>query len=291
MRIVDDRILLSATDLMRFAGCVHATALDLSWLQGQGPAPREDPDDARLLQKQGDAHEAAHLDRLKSEGRYVVEIERGDLARDAETTREALARGPDVVFQGALLSGNWGGWSDFLERVPTPSRLGDFSYEVTDTKLKRRPHPKHVLQLVLYSDLLAEIQDLAPAFAHIELGDGKRVSLRLTDYVHYARAMRARLEAFIADPAPVRPVPCADCVLCRWADHCQGVWDAEDSLFNVAGITRTQVKKLESSAVSSMADGDFAVATHPDTTFCPHRPDAVTQTPGQRDPATWRGRR
>ncbi len=148
-----------------------------------------------------------------------------------------------------------------------------------------------MLQLVLYSDLLAEIQDLAPAFAHIELGDGKRVSLRLTDYVHYARAMRARLEAFIADPAPVRPVPCADCVLCRWADHCQGVWDAEDSLFNVAGITRTQVKKLESSAVSSMADGDFAVATHPDTTFCPHRPDAVTQTPGQRDPATWRGRR
>ncbi len=94
MRIVDDRILLSATDLMRFAGCVHATALDLSWLQGQGPAPREDPDDARLLQKQGDAHEAAHLDRLKSEGRYVVEIERGISHATLKQRVRRLPEGP-----------------------------------------------------------------------------------------------------------------------------------------------------------------------------------------------------
>lgn len=34
-----------------------------------------------------------------------------------------------------------------------PSDLGAFSYEVADTKLKRSVHPKHVLQLVLYSEL------------------------------------------------------------------------------------------------------------------------------------------
>ena len=61
MRDLDGRILLSASDLMRFTGCAHATTLDLAYLQGHGLTPRDDSDDARHLQKQGAAHEAAHL--------------------------------------------------------------------------------------------------------------------------------------------------------------------------------------------------------------------------------------
>jgi uncharacterized protein len=252
MRDIGGNILFSATDLMRFMGCAHATTLDLARLRGDGPEPREDTEDAGLLQKQGDAHEAAHLAGLKADGRVVLEIPRGDLRQNAETTRAALAEGPEVVFQGAFLSGNWGGWSDFLERVKRPSALGSFSYEVTDTKLKRRPHPKHVLQLVLYSDLLTEIQGLAPEFAHVELGNGSRATLRLSNYAAYARMARSRLEGFVADPQPTRPIPCADCALCRWGDHCTGVWQAEDSLFNVANISRSQVKKLEAAGLMTM---------------------------------------
>ena len=128
MRDLDGRILLSASDLMRFTGCAHATTLDLAYLQGHGLTPRDDSDDARLLQNQGAADEAAQLTRLMDDGRSVVEIERSGLAKDAEATRAALAEGPDVVFQGAFVSGNWGGWSDFLERVERPSALGSFSY-------------------------------------------------------------------------------------------------------------------------------------------------------------------
>lgn len=252
MRDLDGRIFLSASDLMRFMGCAHATTLDLAHMRGTGPEPREDSEDAALLQKQGDAHEAAHLARLQEAGRGVVEIARGGLAENAGATRTALVAGPDVVFQGAFLSGNWGGWSDFLERVEKPSALGPFSYEVADTKLKRRPHPKHVLQLVLYSDLLTEIQGTPPEFAHVELGDGTRATLRLSDYSAYARMARERLETFVAEPQPTRPMSCADCGLCRWADHCESVWQAEDSLFNVANISRGQVKKLEAAGVGTM---------------------------------------
>ncbi len=253
MRVLDGGILFSGTDLMRFMGCAHATTLDLMRLRGVGPEPGEDTEDAALLQKQGDAHEAAYLEKLKSEGKAVLEIPRGDLVADAKATRDALAQGAEVVFQGAFLSGAWGGWSDFLLRVDRPSGLGPFSYEVADTKLKRRPHPKHVLQLVLYSDLLTEVQGVAPEFAHVELGTGERATLRLADYAHYARAARGRLEAFVADPQPTRPVPCTDCGLCRWADHCESVWQAEDSLFNVANISRGQVKKLEAAGITTMA--------------------------------------
>ncbi len=252
MRNIDGQILLSASDLMRFMGCSHATMLDLAHMRGQGPVPRQDSDDVALLQKQGDAHEASHLAKLKASGVSVVEIARSDLAENAQATRAALARGPQIVFQGAFLADNWGGWSDFLERVERPSRLGAFSYEVTDTKLKRRPHPKHVLQLVLYSDLLAQIQGTAPEFAHVELGNGTRARLRLADYEAYARMARSRLESFLESPGPTRPVPCADCALCRWGDHCNSVWQAEDSLFNVANISRVQVKKLENAGIQTM---------------------------------------
>ncbi|WP_208645066.1 TM0106 family RecB-like putative nuclease [Rhizobium gallicum] len=253
MRLIEGRqILLSASDLMRFMGCSHATALDLAYMRGKGPVPREDSDDAALLQKQGNAHEAAHLAKLKALGVSVIEIVRSDLADNARETRVALAKGPQVLFQGALLGGKWGGWSDFLERVERPSDFGPFSYEVTDTKLKRRPHPKHVLQLVLYSDLLTQVQGVAPEFAHVELGDGSRARLRLADYQAYARMARQRLEAFLEKPAPTRPIPCADCGLCRWGDHCESQWQAKDSLFNVANITRTQVKKLEAVGITSM---------------------------------------
>lgn len=264
MRTFDGHLMLSASDLMRFMGCAHALTLDIHRLNGLGvssmeaedgaalPQPREGSEDAELLQKLGYAHEAAYLEQLKSKNVTDIEIQQDDLRAAAKATQEALEKGPDVVFQGALLGQSWGGWSDFLERVETPSELGSFSFEVTDTKLKRSPHPSHVMQLVLYSDLLADVQGVSPEFAHIELGNGERATLRLSEFSAYARGARKRLEAFIAEPVATRPVPCDFCSTCRWADHCSSVWTAEDSLFNVANITRNQVKKLEASGVETM---------------------------------------
>jgi len=252
MRDIDGSLLFSASDLTRFMGCNHSTVLDLQHIRGVGPKPAAATEDAELLQKQGDVHEATHLQALKAGGKRVMEIKRSDLSAGVGATLEALRSGVEVIYQGAFLSGQWGGWSDFLQRVDKPSALGNFSYEVTDTKLKRRPHPTHVLQLALYSDLLTEVQGLAPEFAHVELGNGTRASLRLKDYSAYAQMARSRLEAFVATPPLTRPVPSASCGLCRWSDHCNSTWRSEDSLFNVANIAKGQVKKLEAGGIATM---------------------------------------
>ncbi|MBW0157613.1 TM0106 family RecB-like putative nuclease [Sedimentimonas flavescens] len=255
MKIENGEFFFSASDLMRFAGCAHATTMDIARLEGRAPDPREDDAEAALLQEAGDAHEASHLDGLKASGKSVIEISREglDLGAARQTTLEALRKGPEVVFQAAFSGARWGGWSDFLERVQTPSDLGSFSYEVTDTKLKRKPDPKHLLQLVLYSDLLAELQGVMPEKAHIELGNGERVSFRLADYASYARRMRARLEDFVNSRPETRPKRCGACGLCRWQDHCQSVWDEADSLYNVANISAVQIAKLEAAGITTMA--------------------------------------
>ncbi|OWV41646.1 nuclease [Mameliella alba] len=239
---------------MRFSGCTHATFLDLARLEGHGPQPRADDEEAKLLQEMGDAHEAAHLEALKASGRHVVEVPREGFSLESglAETRKALASGADVIFQAALHGGSWGGWSDFLERVERPSDLGVWSYEVTDTKLKRKPDPKHLLQLVLYSDLLADLQGVTPDAAHVELGNGERASFRLADYAAYARRARLRLEEFARTRPETRPQRCAACTLCRWQDHCQAVWDETDSLYNVAGISTGQIAKLEADDVRTM---------------------------------------
>src|SRR5262249_43479264 len=138
--------LFSASDLVNFMGCAHATFQDLRNLD----APVEfapDDESAVLLQRKGIEHERAYLERLKAEGRSVVEIV-GDMGIEekAERTREALAQGPDVIYQGAFLDDPWQGYSDFLLKVDRHSALGAYSYEVADTKLSRSAKPKHLIQ-------------------------------------------------------------------------------------------------------------------------------------------------
>src|SRR3546814_14791525 len=114
----------------------------------------DDSAEALLLQQQGDEHELAFLEQLRVEGRAITEIPKDGLSLEqaVELTHAAMAHGADIIFQGALLDGAWGGYTDFLERVDRPSALGPWSYEVVDTKLKRKPEPNPVLQPFLYRD-------------------------------------------------------------------------------------------------------------------------------------------
>ena len=261
MRRDGERIILSASDLMKFQGCRHATTLDLEWLDRAGEVvsdgfrPADDSDSAELLRKKGDEHERDFLAELKAAGVGVHEIEtkRASFDMAHAMTLDALRAGRPVIFQAALKGGLWAGYADFLERVERPSKLGAFSYEVIDTKLKRTPATSHVLQLALYSDLLANVQGVEPEHIHVVLGDKRRATLRLTDYIHYARHLRRRLEEFVAAPAATRPEPVAACSLCRWREHCASEWDKTDSLTLVAGIRRSQRLKLEAAGVTTLA--------------------------------------
>lgn len=255
MRKIAGEIRLSASDIMRFKVCAHATALDLRHMEIGDLSPVGDDEEAELLQRQGDAHELAYLEQLRADGRTIVEIAKDgiQLEESVRLTREALLAGADIIFQGAFLSGPWGGYSDFLEKVDRPSNLGSHSYEVVDTKLKRSPDPKHILQLVLYSDLLAEMQGTAPEFAHLELGNGTRFSIRLADVSAYSRHARGMLQSFLAEWPETRSEPVSGCGLCRWRDHCQDEWDRADSLALVAGMGRSQRVKVEAAGIATIS--------------------------------------
>ena len=181
--------------------------------------------------------------------------------RPSSQPARALAAGPDCIYQAALPSGRWGGLCGFPGARAAPSKLGDFSYEIIDTKLKRSPDPKHVLQLALYSDLLADVQGIAPEHIHIVLGDNRRVSRCGSPTMRPMPGIcGGRLEDFIASPRPTRPEPVAGLravPLARALRTKSGI--RTDSLCLVAGIRKDQRHKLEAAGATTMTD---LAATH-----------------------------
>lgn len=259
MRILDGQILYSATDLVRFADCRHHIALDLIDLKT--PLTRtENSAEAALLAAKGDAHERAYLQHLHDERGNVVEIPREQsLSRNVAATLSAMRQGAEVIYQAAVRDGDFAGHVDFLVRCDRPSKLGNYSYEVVDTKLARSERAKFLIQIGLYSDLLGPTLGETPERMHIRLGNGEQISYRVADYIHYLRMLRSDFLKFTSKPADTYPDPCTYCSLCQWRGLCEERREKDDHLSGVAGILRSQIKKLTSAGIDTVAK----LAAHP----------------------------
>jgi hypothetical protein len=162
------RILYSATDLVGFLECEHLTTLDL--LDLESPLARAPEDEqVALIQQKGHEHERAYVEQLRSRTSSFVDISerRGDVWERIGFTIEAMRAGVDIIYQGALASGDLIGYPDFLRRVPESSAFGAYSYEVVDAKLSRSEKAKFIVQLAFYSQCLTEAQGAAPAMMHL----------------------------------------------------------------------------------------------------------------------------
>ncbi|HEV8545157.1 MAG TPA: TM0106 family RecB-like putative nuclease [Candidatus Limnocylindrales bacterium] len=253
MQLLEGSVVVSATDLVGYLACDHLVTLELEAAAGRIERPiRHDPE-LELIQRRGFEHEAAHLAALRDEGRSVHEIE----TRDAKTADElraaeaetfaAMRAGRDVIFQATFFDGRWRGHADFLLRVERPSALGDWSYEVADTKLARRVKAAALLQMCVYADRLEQLQGVAPETMYVVTGDGVRHPYRVADYSAYYRRIKASFEArvFGDRPAPVTyPEPVDHCRVCRWYGLCADRRRFDDHLSLVAGITRVQRSHL-----------------------------------------------
>ncbi|NLV31071.1 MAG: TM0106 family RecB-like putative nuclease [Acidobacteria bacterium] len=260
MRKYHGGLLLAAHDLDRFLGCAHATVLDLCDLEEPLPKAEEDGQLA-LLREKGFEHERRYLEALKGEGLRVVQIKgSGALGERVRETRAAMESGADIVYQGALYSGKWHGYADFL-RLAGRDRAGRPLYEAVDTKLARRATPAHIMQLCVYTGLLAEAQGTEPQSMYIILGDGREEAFRFADFAAYYRIARRRFETFVSAAHPEsRPEPCRACDSCRWRERCEAQWEREDHLSLVANIRRTQVDRLQSAGIGTVR----ALASLPD---------------------------
>jgi predicted RecB family nuclease len=265
MQNTDGRLVFSATDLSHFLACAHLSLLNRRGALGGPRPPQFDDPGLEVLWQRGRDHEQRHLERLRAAGKRVVTIAELDRALPymqrvrtrSEATLAALRSGADVVYQGTLFDGAWLGHADFLERVARPSALGAWSYEVVDTKLAREAKGGALLQVLLYADLLEQIQGVAPEHVHIELGgpEPRRVSFRVAEYAAYYRSVRRRfLDLMQADP-PIAAAaePVEHCRICAWGSTCREDRQRVDHLSLVAGISLRQRAALGDHGITTLA--------------------------------------
>ena len=261
MRFYQNQLIYSASDFIQFMKCRYASQQayqQVHMLQQQGLTAASQPvrmdGTTQLLQQRGLQHEYAYLQQLKQHYSSVIEIEHPDLATAAELTRKAMQDGAEIIYQATFLNGQRAGHADFLRRVARPSRLGNWSYEVIDTKLASQLRVDFLLQLAFYSDLLALEQGLLPEHLYVVLGQQQEATVS-THHVyayyqlHQAEFLRQVGQLAIQD---VYPTPCAACQYCSLQLACEQRWQQDQHLNRLAGISQTQIGKLNAVGIHSI---------------------------------------
>jgi uncharacterized protein len=261
MRHHNGTYLPSATDLAAFLGCRHRAALEMQAATGALDRPCFDDPNLKLLFERGTAHEKAHVASLIAAGCRVVDLSHiMDYDALVAATVDAMRDGADVVVQGALRNGIWFGKPDLLQRVERPSVFGGWSYEVADTKLALETRAGTILQLSLYSWMLADVQGASPECFYVVTPDADHPvhSYRVDDYAAYFRFVRDTMADTIRrDPRTIAddhyPEPVDLCDICAWAKRCGERRRDDDHLSLVAGITRIQRRELAARDVATVA--------------------------------------
>ncbi len=251
----NNEYLSSPSDLVTFLECKHASFLDVKQLT-EPVESAEKSATAKLLQEKGSEHESFYLETLKADGKDVTEIPKNiSLKERSELTLKAMKSGVDVIYQAVLSNKSWRGDADFLIKCNIPSKLGSYSYEVLDTKLARSSEPKHIMQLCVYSELLTDLQGFLPEHMYLFLGDKQRYSFKVSDFLFYYERTKKRFEDYIQNiPQSSCPEPCSHCDSCSWKKKCSLRWKEDDHLSLVANIQRSQIDKLRSCGINTVAN-------------------------------------
>ena len=247
----------SPSDLITFMESPFASHMDRRLLEDKSVLSLMDPEDAMLkaLQQKGYDHEAAFLEKLRSEGKEVVFIERASPEVMQKRTRKAMKSGVDVIAQAYLESGNFGGLADFLVKVPGKSQLGDFYYEAWDAKLSKKMKPYFAIQLCCYAEMLEQEQGIPSERVAIVLGDNKVVPLRVQNYAAYYASLKSSFLDFHEGWSAERPPDFSDSPFFgRWSKYAEELLAERRHLSLVANITRTQIKRLENAGIATIDD-------------------------------------
>ena len=256
MKFLSNRIHLSATDLSNHLGCRHLTELNRQLALGKIAKPSWSDPALAVLARRGDEHEVAYVKFLQSQGLSVANLK----GKPFDATVEAMRKGFDVIVQAALTLDQWVGFADILYKVNLPSTLGDWSYEVRDTKLSRNTRAGTVLQLSLYSEIVSSIQKTETEFMGVvkpaRIGDEGEFELehfRCADFNAYYRLAKQALEKTIHGAPPnTYPEPVEHCSICRWWKECDKKRHDDDHLSLIASIRSMHIGELHKQEINTL---------------------------------------
>ncbi|MDA8933306.1 TM0106 family RecB-like putative nuclease [Candidatus Pelagibacter ubique] len=254
MKIKKGKFFISPSDLNNFVACKY-TALNEIKFHNKEIKKNEDKANDKLWKDMGIEHEKKHFKILKDKYKKSISI-KSDLDendRFNETVR-AIQKGYDLIYHAYLIDENFRGEADFLIKCNTPSELGDYSYEVYDTKITRNLKPRHVTQITAYSDMLGKIQKLIPEKMYLIDGSDELHSFKTIEYIELFNHGKKEFLKFLSNKTKDKlyPEKCSYCNLCNWKDECDQIWEKDNYINLVAGSNKSQIEKLKKNKVRTV---------------------------------------
>lgn len=246
----------SASDVSTYLSCKHATQLHKQYALDGKPIPHHHDPVLDVLIQRGAEHERAYVQFLRGKNLTSTHGEKKTL----EETVNAMAEGVDIIVQGRLQEGDWGGYPDILIRVKGKSRFGNWQYEVQDTKLSVNTRPSAIIQLCFYTELLGVIQEVEPTqFSIVMPGNPFKIEdFSFSDFKAYYSFVKNNFAAAIASNVPTYPDPVEHCNICNWWEICNAQRRKDDHLTFVAGLRKAQIQELSFQAIGTLEA--FAIA-------------------------------
>lgn len=255
MKLHNDNLIFSPSDLILFLESPFASWMEHFSLISPEALDLKDQDDAMMLmlQDKGAEHESSVLEGLKQQGLTIANI---GLSSDKKAaTIQAMKEGADVVFQACLSKGKFTGFADFLVKVAGSSQLGDYHYEIWDTKLSKSLQPYYTIQLCCYQEMIAAIQGRYSNDFVIILGDQTQQRLRTQEFYYYYQSVKnAFLQLHEEFDLEKYPNPSDSKSWGCWSNYAKQLLKEADHLSQVATITRSQIKKLNADGIQTMQD-------------------------------------
>ena len=249
-------LLYSPTDLNNFVACKYYIKNDFI-ADEQNLKKKEKSADLNLRIQYGKEHEKKHLNIFSKKFKKSITInhKQSDEKRYHETL-QALKDGYDFIYKAFFIDKNLRGELDFLLKEKKKSNLGDYSYEVYDTKITKNLKPKHVLQITGYSYLLSKSQGLMPTQMHLIDGGDLITTFKVNEFIDYFLYTQNNFEKFVPTlkEKQLYPEKCSFCNICDWQDECEKIWIKDNYINQVCGIRSSQVVKLKKENIKTIKD-------------------------------------
>ncbi|WP_347990269.1 TM0106 family RecB-like putative nuclease [Methylomonas sp. AM2-LC] len=212
-----------------------------------------------LLANKGNLHENNFLRHLvDTHGVDSVAIVKAD--DQSERIRQTIAfmeSGFPFIYQAALARDCFSGSADFLVKKQGSSCFGDYQYEPWDCKLSQTTQAYFLIQLCCYSWMLEEIQQKRPMDAVIMLGDFTEDRFSVARYYNFFNNLKTEFLGaqitFIPDFSQM-PDPAFFSENGTWTGFANEWMERTDSLGLVAGIRKSQIKKLRDASVNTLTE-------------------------------------
>lgn len=261
--------IVSPSDLANHHACQHVTRLELERLDGRIQSPPNFKDEfLEMLQERGRNFEKEILDQYIADGLSVCVVGNYDNsgAQQVNSIEEALQHNPDIIYQARLEKKSstnseiiYKGTADFLKKI------GQNQYEVIDTKLSSETKVGAVLQVTLYSDMLATYTGNNPEKLHIQKPgqglDSYRLDRNEAYYLNILDDIEQTIEDYKTAASQVNgntaiytevPDPVDHCQLCKYRMKCESERKQKKHLSLIAGMTKNYRERFKSMNTSDM---------------------------------------